>query len=404
MRRVEFGETNNEGNYATHGYFRYFGKLPPSVLSYIIKEGTRYAEDGPVVDLMCGCGTSLVESMIMGHPSIGVDVNPVATLISKVKTTLVDEGSLCTTLNDIIKHCESLSHNEVSGLIPRFRNVDYWFDSQVQLELAKLKYAISKIEDLRCHDFFIVAFLSIIRRVSNGSPRVGRLFHIKHDRPLSVKEVFFDKANEMIKKMRELRWLAKCTEVQVSCEDARDTSLEANSAAFVIVHPPYFALYKYSSDVLRFELEWFGANRKELSTHEIVDGFKTTNINVYRYYVEDVCAVLSEAQRILKSGHQVCLIINNSTFRDERLPVVDDISTYLAKYTPGLKLVECLERGLRFQQASYHRSAREDKVTSQDYLVFFQKTAPIPEAHQLHLQVVQSPITVDNSQGRLANT
>lgn len=404
MRRVEFNETNNEGNYATHGYFRYFGKLPPSVLNYIIKEGTRYAEEGPVVDLMCGCGTSLVESMIMGRPSIGVDVNPVATLISRVKTTLVDEGSLCTTLNDIIKHCESLSCNEVSGLIPRFRNVDYWFDSKVQFELAKLKYAVDKIEDHRCHDFFIVAFLSIIRRVSNGSPRVGRLFHVEHEKPLSVKEVFLGKTNEMIKKMREFRRLAKCSEVHVSCEDARDTSLEANSAAFIIVHPPYFALYKYSSDVLRFELEWFGADRREVSMREIVDGFKTTNINVYRYYVEDVCTVLSEAQRILKPGHQVCLIVNNSTFRDERLPVVDDISAYLAKYTPGLRLVECLERGLRFQQASYHRSAREDKVTAQDYLVFFQKTAAIPEARQPHLQVVRSPITVDNIQGRLANT
>lgn len=404
MRRVEFNETNNEGNYATHGYFRYFGKLPPAVLNYIIKKGTRYAEEGPVVDLMCGCGTSLVESMIMGRPSIGVDVNPVATLISRVKTTLVDEGSLCTTLNDIIKHCKPLSYNEVSDLIPRFRNVDYWFDSQVQFELAKLKYAIGKIEDPRCRDFFIVSFLSIIRRVSNGSPRVGRLFHVEHGKPLPVKEVFFNKANEMIKKMQEFHWLAKCSEVQVSCEDARDTSLESNSAAFIIVHPPYFALYKYSSDVLRFELEWFDANRKEVSLHEIVDGFKTTNINVYRYYIEDVCAVLSEAQRILKPGSQVCLIVNNSTFRDERLPVVDDISAYLAKYTPGLSLVECLERGLRFQQASYHRSARKDKVTSQDYLVFFQKTAAILEAHQPYLQVVRNPITVDNTRGRLANT
>lgn len=399
MRRIEFDETNSEGNYATHGYFRYFGKLPPVVINFIVKEGTRHAEDGPVVDLMCGCGTSLVESMIGGRPSIGVDINPVATLISRVKTTLVDEIMLRTTLNDIMSRFESLSQNEVSPLIPKFRNVDYWFDSEVQIELAKLKYAISRIEDLECRNFFMVTFLSIIRRVSNSSPRPGRLFHVEHKNHLSVKGIFLDKANEMIRKMRELRWLVKSTEVEVLCEDARDTCLAPDSAAFVIVHPPYFALYKYSSDVLRFELEWFGANRKELSTHEIVDGFKTTDISVYRHYIRDVGAVLFEAERILKPGHQVCLVVNNSTFRDQRLPVVDDVSQYLSVHAPGLRLVDCLERGLRFQQASYHRSARVDKVTSQDYLVFFQKTILVPEARRQHLQAVQSPLFADNVQG-----
>jgi hypothetical protein len=398
MRRIEFDETNNEGNYATHGYFRYFGKLPPVVVNYILKEGTRDAEDGPVVDLMCGCGTSLVESMIIGRPSIGVDVNPVAALISRVKTTLVNEEILWSALNDIMNYFESVSDNEVSALIPRFRNVDYWFNSEIQTELAKLKYAISRIEDSECRNFFMVTFLSIIRRVSNASPRPGRLFHVEHKKPLPVREVLHDKASEMITKMRELRWLAKCTDVEVLCEDGRHTALAENSAAFIIVHPPYFALYKYSSDVLRFELEWFGVDRKELAMREIVDGFKTTDISVYQNYIEDVGTVLFEAERILKPGHQVCLVVNNSTFRDERLPVVEDIAEYLGGHTSTLRPVDCLERGLRFQQASYHRSARVDKVTSQDYLVFFQKTASVPEAGRRHPHPVQNLLFADSAQ------
>jgi hypothetical protein len=381
MQRLSFNETNGDGNYATHGFFRYFGKLPPAVVRFMIKEGTRDGHEGAVVDLMCGSGTALVESMILGRPSIGVDINPIATLISRVKTNLIDEHTLRDCLHLILERHESISNEEISAQLPRFRNQDYWFNSDVQIDLSRIKGTIATIEEVRCRDFFTVAFLSIIRRVSNGSTRIGRLFH-EDKKPVSVKAFFVDKANGMIKKMQELRLLTTTTEAQVLCEDARETSIAASSAAFVIVHPPYFALYKYSSDVLRFELEWLGANRKEISAHEVEDGFKTTNLGIYPRYIEDVAAVLSEAQRILKPGCQVCLVVNNSTFREQRLPVVQDVCAYVDSHVNGLKMVDCLERGLRFQQASYHKSAREDKITSEDYLVYFQKILVAPRVRQ----------------------
>lgn len=373
MQRISFRETNDDGNYGTHAFFRYFGKLPPAVVRFIINEGVRDGPRGPVVDLMCGCGTTLVESMILGRPSIGVDVNPVATLISRVKTNLINERTLNDRLDLILDRYKSISDEEVLSNLPRFRNQDYWFNHDVQIELARIKSVVSLIEEDHCRDFFTVAFLSIIRRVSNGSTRIGRLFH-ENKKPVSAKALFINKSNEMIRKLQELRSLNTTDEVKVLCEDSRKTSIAKNSAAFVIIHPPYFALYKYSSDVLRFELEWLGVNRREISDHEVQDGFKTTNLAVYPQYIENVSAVLREAKRILKPKRQVCLVVNNSTFRDQRLPVVQDICNYISQHVNGLRVVNCLERGLRFQQASYHKSAREDKITSEDYLVYFQKT------------------------------
>ncbi len=380
MQRLSFNETNGDGNYATHAFFRYFGKLPPAVVRFMINEGARDGHQGAVVDLMCGCGTALVESMILGRPSIGVDVNPIATLVSRVKTNLIDEHTLNDCLDLILDRYESISDEDIHSYLPRFRNQDYWFNHDVQIDLSRIKGTVAQIEEEHCRDFFTVAFLSIIRRVSNGSTRIGRLFH-EDKKPISVKRLFVDKSNGMIKKMQELRSLKTTTKVKVLCEDARKTSIAKNSAVFVIVHPPYFALYKYSSDVLRLELEWLGANRKEISTHEVKDGFKTTNLGVYPRYIEDLGAVLAEAQRILKPECQVCLVVNNSTFREQRLPVVQDVCTYVNNHVNGLRMVNCFERGLRFQQASYHKSAREDKITSEDYLVYFQKTLETPRVH-----------------------
>ena len=37
-----------------------------------------------------GCGTTLIESLVSGRKVVGVDINPVAYLISKVKTTPIN--------------------------------------------------------------------------------------------------------------------------------------------------------------------------------------------------------------------------------------------------------------------------------------------------------------------------
>jgi DNA modification methylase len=48
----------------------------------------KYAsEKGLIVDPFGGCGTTLVESKMKGKESVGVDINPVAVLITKVKIT-----------------------------------------------------------------------------------------------------------------------------------------------------------------------------------------------------------------------------------------------------------------------------------------------------------------------------
>lgn len=39
---------------------------------------------------MCGGGTTLIESKIAGRTAIGYDVNPVATLVSRVATTGIE--------------------------------------------------------------------------------------------------------------------------------------------------------------------------------------------------------------------------------------------------------------------------------------------------------------------------
>lgn len=56
-----------------------------------------------VLDPFCGSGSVLLESFIRGYDSYGININPLALLISQVKTTLIDYKHLQNALEDILK-------------------------------------------------------------------------------------------------------------------------------------------------------------------------------------------------------------------------------------------------------------------------------------------------------------
>jgi site-specific DNA-methyltransferase (cytosine-N4-specific) len=386
---IEFTETNAELDYATHGYFRYFGKLPPVVTRFAIEQGLEDAPDGAVLDLMCGSGTTLVEGMLMGLDSVGVDVNPLSVLVSRVKTTLLPIKLLKQQLEDLhmpIRRdvsalrgqrtlfddrdvCPDLSY--VDAEQPCFPNKDYWFSESIARQLAVIKHYVWAVSEDPLRAFFQVAFLSIVRRVSNASPRIGRLFHVDTPRTLDVAATFFARCEQMMDRMQEFTEMKPGGKAIAMVADARRTGLEPESFSFVLLHPPYYALYKYSSDVLRFELEWGGFNRSDISKQEIRDGFKTTDIGTFEHYVKDLGDVLKEGYRLLKPDGLLCVVVSNSTLRDVRLPVVDRLSEEARAI--GFTVDCCYLRGVKYASASYHRSARDDKKTEQDYLLFLRK-------------------------------
>ena len=78
-------KTRKDTAYITHGYHRYPAKFIPQIVSRLTEKYTK--RDDLVVDPFGGCGTTLVESKVLGRKSIGVDINPVAVLITKAKIT-----------------------------------------------------------------------------------------------------------------------------------------------------------------------------------------------------------------------------------------------------------------------------------------------------------------------------
>lgn len=362
---VRFEETNAQQRYATHGIFRYFGKLPPVATRFAI-ERLQHFSPGSVADIMCGSGTTLVESSMLGVPSIGIDVNPVAILLSRVKTTPLSDPTL---LQEAVEHIAHNIASYSSAWKPSTRNLARWFSCNNADQLSRLREGILQFDaPANIRDLLLVAFLATIRKASNASARTGRLFFVEKS-DLDVVREWEKRVRTIVEAVTQWTQSVVAPVLGIFERDARRTMLDTGSVDNVFFHPPYFALYRYSSDVLRFELEWLGVDRSSIGRREIRDGFKTTRRDDFFDYMSDLSEVLKEARRIVVRGGTIGIVVNNSTFRNEELPVIDELLERAS--TLGLQLLELVARETAFTQASYHRSARSDKRTTEDFLVLF---------------------------------
>src|SRR6188472_626342 len=78
--------------YSTHSYHPYSAKYIPQIPNYLISNFSE--RNDLILDNFMGSGTTLVESKILGRHAIGVDINPLACLIAKVKTTNIQSAEL----------------------------------------------------------------------------------------------------------------------------------------------------------------------------------------------------------------------------------------------------------------------------------------------------------------------
>src|SRR5260370_36405030 len=86
----DFAEADTQ--YLTHSIHRYSGKFIPQIARQAIELLTQPSE--LVLDSYCGSGTTLLECSVSGRWSIGIDLNPLAVLISSVKSTLIQNQQL----------------------------------------------------------------------------------------------------------------------------------------------------------------------------------------------------------------------------------------------------------------------------------------------------------------------
>jgi DNA methylase len=173
----------------THYLFRYPAKFHPPVIRALIDEYTRPGDC--VLDCFVGSGTLLVEAALSGRSAIGLDVDPVAAFVSRVKARPIAEEKLRARWNELSERLarhdrgapayddlmrtdidELTFERESEGLeIPQIPNLLHWFRRYVVIDLARIRSEITAIVQSEAErDFFMLCFASVIRAASNADP------------------------------------------------------------------------------------------------------------------------------------------------------------------------------------------------------------------------------------------
>jgi methylase of polypeptide subunit release factors len=82
-----------------HSLCSFYGKLKPAISHHLIKAFT--AENDVVFDCFSGSGTVPFESALMGRQNFGLDINPIAVVLSKAKVLKQDMQGCQEIINDL---------------------------------------------------------------------------------------------------------------------------------------------------------------------------------------------------------------------------------------------------------------------------------------------------------------
>lgn len=127
----------------THGFHLYPARMHPEIARRLIQ---KYAYESKVVfDPFMGSGGVLVEALLNNNNSVGIDVNPFAVLLSKVKTTTIIPSVLQKTYDAILaKSKEDYAKKIRYDTAPKSKSLDlsFWYKPDVAHKLSILKYHI----------------------------------------------------------------------------------------------------------------------------------------------------------------------------------------------------------------------------------------------------------------------
>ena len=175
-------ETLNGENYSRNDFARsilnYPAMMVPSVQEPIIaKLSDALNKNVSLLDPFMGASNTLVTGMKYGMNVFGQDINPLAILLSQVKTSFYQNEELV----DAEKRVISTINGDTSDAIEiSFINIDKWFTKDIQVELSKIYRAIRREPNLKIRKFFWVALAETIRLTSNDRTSTFKM----HMRPI----------------------------------------------------------------------------------------------------------------------------------------------------------------------------------------------------------------------------
>ena len=355
LDKIDWDFSDELTNSLTHAFHPYPAKFIPQIPRVFITLMTNPGDT--VYDPFLGCGTTAVEANANGRNAIGNDVNELAVLISKVKTSPLKDEQLAM-IDIFLSKCkgeiESSYKNNLILDKPNILNLDLWFKDYVINEISIIKQEIKKINDLDVQDFCFVALSSIIVSVSNQDSDTR---YVRVSKNINNGETFlrFERQLRKLSRMMNISKssLAKGRSRLIIADSRVNDIFPANSSHLAITSPPYPNAYDYHL-YHKYRLFWldmdpYALRKREIGAH--ADYSKKNGSNEFDFE-NDMNACFKCTSNILLPKSFFVLVMGNSILKG-RLIDNSELLKESAKSTPFIFVKE-YERKIKLSKKSFN--------------------------------------------------
>ena len=341
-----------------HGLHPYPAMMMPLICREMLNAYGK-GEETVFLDPYVGSGTTLVEAQYYNaKKAYGVDLNPLAILLSKTKTENINlklVENLIASFDGFISNLE-----EKDIITPEFSIRNSWFNENSILELSKILAFVNSVQDDTAKNFFKVAFSEAVRTSSetrNGEFKLYRMSKKSLEKfnpePIKLYKEIINRNLDILKSINYER-NTEITLFNESTLNLPDHKELKNSVDIIVTSPPYgdshttVAYGQFS----RLANEWLGFKDAGTLDRRLLGGKKVVDRHFDIPELDEAILKISEADKnfnrdrcwevvsfyhdyelsikavdtTVKSGGYVVYVVGNRRVRNIELPL--DVITY----------------------------------------------------------------------------
>lgn len=403
----EFWNTGDSKELKIHRIHAYPAKFP----AFITKKALDYAQkcnQNPrlIADIFCGCGTVAFEAKRNNIDFWGCDINPVATLIAKVKSNQYNMEKLNEYFRKIINTYNNLSENNWDYENSNER-IKYWFFKRQFSDLSRLKFSIehSISSKSKYYSFFLCAFSNILKPTSKWLTKsIKPQVDPKKD-PADVLEAFKVQCNFMFSAYSEST-VEEVSKTNIITGNFLDESIKKPKVDMIITSPPYVTSYEYADlhqlsslwleytddyrklregsvgslhHIYNFEKEIKRLNRiGSQIIFRLLEKDKPQARSVTKYFL-DMQLIASKCDSMLNEHGLVLFIIGDTEYKGIKIENAKHLVESLLQY--GFKEVEITKRKIsgkiltpfRDENGRFSNDSSNRKIYSEEFIVIGRK-------------------------------
>lgn len=304
-----------------------------------------------ILDPMMGSGTVIALARANGHRTVGIDIDPLAVLISKTWTTSVDSESVRKKGTEVLARAHKIFESlPLAEAYPKNADsetrkfIRYWFDAYARRQLAALAVSIKRVHNKKVRAVLWCAFSRLIISKQAGVSLAKDLAHSRPHKsydtaPIKPLSNFLVALERVLENCVTVSDIDRGPKPSLHIGDARRLKIADCSIDLVLTSPPYLNAIDYMR-CSKFSLVWMGYSSRRIRT--LRGESVGTEIGEYREnefaisvikrlkigsrlperhrallvrFIDDMDLALHEVSRVLVPGGKAIYVVGENTIK-----------------------------------------------------------------------------------------